>query len=41
MSKIHLEVEIPGNAKTYEFMLYDRMKIGKAKKHIMKQIAEL
>ena len=29
MSKIHLEVEIPGNAKTY------------AKKQIMKQIAEL
>lgn len=30
MSKIHLEVEIPGNAKTYEFMLDDRMKIGTA-----------
>ena len=41
MSKIHLEVEIPGNAKTYEFMLDDRMKIGTAKKQIMKQIAEL
>ena len=38
MSKIHLEVEIPGNAKTYEFMLDDRMKIGTAKKQIMKQI---
>ena len=32
MSKIHLEIEIPGNAKTYEFVLDDRMK---------KQIAEL
>ena len=41
MSKIHLEVEIPGNAKTYVFMLDDRMKIGTAKKQIMKQIAEL
>ena len=41
MSKIHLEIEIPGNAKTYEFMLDDRMKIGTAKQQIMKQIAEL
>ena len=24
MSKIHLEIEIPGNAKTYEFVLDDR-----------------
>ena len=31
MSKIHLEIEIPGNAKTYEFVLDDRMKIGTAK----------
>lgn len=23
MSKIHLEIEIPGNAKTYEFVLDD------------------
>ena len=41
MSKLHLEVEILGNAKTYEFMLDARMKIGTAKKQIMKQIAEL
>lgn len=41
MSKIHLEIEIPGNAKIYEFMLDDRMKIGTAKKQIMQQIAEL
>ena len=33
MSKIHLEIEIPGNAKTYEFVLDDRMKIGTAKFH--------
>ena len=38
MSKIHLEIEIPGNAKTYEF---DRMKIGTAKEQIKKQSAEL
>ena len=41
MSKIHLEIEIPGNAKIYELMLDDRMKIGTAKQQIMKQIAEL
>ena len=36
MSKIHLEIEIPGNAKTYEFVLDDRMKIGTAKEQIKK-----
>ena len=41
MSKIHLEIEIPGNAKTYELVLDDRMKIGTAKEQIKKQIAEL
>ena len=41
MSKIHLEIEIPGNAKAYEFVLDDRMKIGTAKEQIKKQIAEL
>ena len=41
MSKIHLEIEIPGNAKPYEFVLDDRMKIGTAKEQIKKQIAEL
>ena len=41
MTKIHLEIEIPGNAKTYELMLDDRRKIGTAKQQIMKQIAEL
>ena len=38
MSKIHLEIEIPGNAKTYEFVLDDRMKIGTAKEQIKKQL---
>ena len=41
MSKIHLEIEIPGNAKAYEVVLDDRMKIGTAKEQIKKQIAEL
>ena len=41
MSKIHLEIEIPGNAKTYEFVLDDRMKIGTAKEQIKKQFAGL
>ena len=41
MSKIHLEIEIPGNTKTYEFVLDDRRKIGTAKEQIKKQIAEL
>ena len=41
MSKIHLEIEIPGNPKTCEFVLDDRMKIGTAKEQIKKQIAEL
>ena len=27
MSKIHLEIEIPGNAKTYEFVLDDRLEL--------------
>ena len=30
MSKIHLEVEIPGNAKTYEFI--DRKSVVKGKR---------
>ena len=41
MSKIHLEIEIPGNAKTYEFVLDDRMKNRNCKEQIKKQIAEL
>ena len=41
MSKIHLEIEIPGNAKTYEFVLGDRMKIGTAKEQINEPIEEI
>ncbi|MCR5166557.1 MAG: hypothetical protein K6C13_04980 [Oscillospiraceae bacterium] len=40
MSKISIEVNIPGNAKTYEFQVDDRMKIGIAKKQIMSAITE-
>ncbi|MBQ4311621.1 MAG: hypothetical protein II773_08520 [Oscillospiraceae bacterium] len=40
MSKISIEVNIPGNAKTYEFQVDDRMKIGSAKKQIMSAITE-
>ncbi len=40
MSRISIEVNIPGNAKTYEFQVDDRMKIGNAKKQIMSAIAE-
>jgi len=40
MGKIDIEVKIPGNAKTYEFQVDDRMKVGIAKKEIMSSIAE-
>lgn len=40
MSKINIEVKIPGNAKTYDFQVDDRMKVGTAKKEIMSAIAE-
>ncbi len=39
MSKIYLEVQIPGNAKTYEFSADSVMTVGKVKAQIMKQIA--
>ena len=38
MSKIAIEVKIPANAKTYEFQVDDRMKVGSAKKQIMSAI---
>ena len=41
MSQIRLEVRIPGNAKTYEFRLDDRMKVGTARKQMASQINEL
>lgn len=40
MSKISIEVRIPGNAKTYEFQVDDRMKVGIAKKMMMAAITE-
>jgi len=40
MSKISIEVRIPGNAKSYEFQVDDRMKVGAAKKMIMSSITE-
>ena len=40
MSKINIEVRIPGNAKTYEFQVDDRMRVGIAKKEIMSAIRE-
>jgi len=40
MGKIGIEVRIPGNAKTYEFQVDDRMKVGTAKKDIMSAITD-
>ena len=40
MSKINIEVRVPGNDKTYEFQVDDRMKVGSAKKEIMSSIRE-
>ena len=40
MSKINIEVRIPGNDKTYDFQVDDRMKVGTAKKEIMSSIRE-
>ncbi len=40
MSKINIEVRIPGNDKTYDFQVDDRMKVGIAKKEIMSSIKE-
>lgn len=39
MSKIYLEVEVPGNAKTYEFAADSRMTVGRVKNQIIRQIA--
>lgn len=38
MSKIYLEVQVPGNAKTYEFSADNVMTVGKVKKQFVKQI---
>lgn len=39
MSKLFLEVEIPGNAKTYEFSADSAMTVGKVKGKILEQVA--
>lgn len=39
MSKIYLDVEVPGNAKKYEFTADSSMSVGKVKNQIISQIA--
>ncbi|HBS58362.1 MAG TPA: hypothetical protein DEA44_03745 [Firmicutes bacterium] len=39
MSKIYLEVQVPGNAKTYEFIADNGMPVGKVKKQFIAQIS--
>ena len=39
MSKIYLEVQVPGNAKTYEFIADSAMTVGKVKKQFIAQIS--
>ena len=39
MSKIYLDVEVPGNAKKYEFTADSAMSVGKVKNQIINQIA--
>ena len=39
MSKIYLEVQVPGNAKTYEFSADSSMTVGKVKKQFAKNIS--
>jgi hypothetical protein len=39
MSKIYLEVQVPGNAKTYEFAADSIMTVGKVKNQFVKQIS--
>ena len=41
MSKLYLEVQVPGNAKTYEFTADSIMTVGKVKGQIIQQIATL
>ena len=40
MSRINIEVRVPGNDKSYEFQVDDRMKVGNAKKEIMSSIRD-
>lgn len=39
MSRIYLEVQVPGNAKTYEFSADNIMTVGKVKKQFIGQIS--
>lgn len=39
MSKIYLEVQVPGNAKSYEFAADSLMTVGKVKNQMISQIA--
>lgn len=41
MSKIYLEVQVPGNAKTYEFIADSLMSVGRVKRQVVDQIASL
>jgi hypothetical protein len=38
MSKIYLDVEVPGNAKSYEFVADDALPVGRVKKEFIEQI---
>lgn len=39
MSKVYLEVQVPGNAKTYDFAADSMMKVGRVKRDFIKQIS--
>lgn len=39
MSKIYLEVQVPGNAKTYEFAADNVLSVGKVKRQFIGQIS--
>lgn len=39
MSKIYLDVQVPGNAKTYEFVADSVMNVKKVKKQFINQIS--
>lgn len=41
MSKLFLEVQSPGNAKTYEFRAESGMTVGAVKREFIRQISEL
>lgn len=39
MSKIYLEVQVPGNAKTYEFVADSALSVGRVKREFIAQIS--